>query len=109
AKAGLVGAAFSIALGIRNRTVGLDLNRLDNITDGVLRLLIGVIAAGVLLLILASGILPNMKIGDMTVSGGINSWKVVMVVGFIGGFLERLVPDLLEKGASPATSNSVAK
>jgi hypothetical protein len=109
AKAGLVGAAFSIALGIRNRTVGLDLNRLDNITDGVLRLLIGVIAAGVLLLILASGILPNMKIGDMTVAGGINSWKVVMVVGFIGGFLERLVPDLLEKGASPAASNSVAK
>jgi hypothetical protein len=109
AKAGLVGAAFSIALGIRNRTVALDLNRLDNISDGVLRLLIGVIAAGVLLLILASGILPNMKLGDMTVPGGINSWKVVMVVGFIGGFLERLVPDLLEKGASPAASNSVAK
>jgi hypothetical protein len=39
--AGLVGAAFCIALAIRGRTVALDTERLDNVTDGVLRLSIG--------------------------------------------------------------------
>jgi hypothetical protein len=43
-KAGLVGAAFSIALAIRGRTVALDTDLLDNVTDGTLRLLIGVVS-----------------------------------------------------------------
>lgn len=97
AKAGLVGAAFSIALAIRGRTVALDTDLLDNVTDGTLRLLIGVISAGVLLLLLACGILPSLKIGDANFSGAGLTWQMVLIVGFVGGFLERLVPDLLEK------------
>jgi hypothetical protein len=46
---------------IRGRTVALDTDLLDNVTDGTLRLLIGVISAGVLLLLLACGILPSLK------------------------------------------------
>jgi hypothetical protein len=38
AKAGVIGAAFSIALAIRNRTVVLDTDLVDNVTDGTLRL-----------------------------------------------------------------------
>jgi hypothetical protein len=98
-KAGLVGAAFSIALAIRNRTVALDIDLLDNITDGTLRLLIGVTSAGVLLLLLGCGILPSLKIGEATFSGNSLTWQLVLVIGFLGGFLERLVPDLLEKKA----------
>jgi multisubunit Na+/H+ antiporter MnhB subunit len=97
AKAGLIGAAFSIALAIRNRTVALDTELLANVTDGTLRLLIGVISAGVLLLLLASGILPSLKIGDANFSGSTLTWQMVLIIGFVGGFLERLVPDLLEK------------
>lgn len=97
AKAGLIGAAFSIALAIRGRTVALDTDLLDNITDGTLRLVIGVISAGVILLLFASGILPSLRIGDADFSGGNLTWQMVLVVGFVGGFLERLVPDLLEK------------
>jgi hypothetical protein len=97
AKAGLVGAAFSIALAIRNRTVALDTDLLDNVTDGTLRLLIGVISAGVLLLLFASGIVPSLKIGDADFKPGTLTWEMVLVIGFVGGFLERLVPDLLEK------------
>jgi hypothetical protein len=97
AKAGLVGAAFSIALAIRNRTVALDTDLLDNVTDGTLRLLIGVTSAGVLLLLLASGILPSLQIGDANFGGTSLTWQMVLIVGFLGGFLERLVPDLLEK------------
>jgi hypothetical protein len=109
AKAGLVGAAFSIALAIRGRTVALDTDLLDNVTDGTLRLLIGVISAGVLLLLFASGIVPSLKIGDADFKASTLTWEMVLVIGFVGGFLERLVPDLLEK-KNPQTNagNSTA-
>jgi hypothetical protein len=104
-KAGLVGAAFSIALAIRNRTVALDTDLLDNVTDGTLRLLIGVISAGVLLLLLGCGILPSLKIGDANFGTSPLTWQLVLIIGFLGGFLERLVPDLLEK-KDPAGNGS---
>jgi hypothetical protein len=97
AKAGLVGAAFSIALAIRGRTVALDTDLLDNVTDGTLRLVIGIISAGVLLLMFKSGIVPALKIGDADFKASSLTWEMVLIIGFLGGFLERLVPDLLEK------------
>ena len=108
AKAGLIGAAFSVALAIRSRTVALDTDLLDNVTDGTLRLLIGVISAGVLLLLLGCGILPSLKIGDANFSGGALTWQMVLVIGFVGGFMERLVPDLLEKRNSPGNGGNSA-
>ncbi|MBV8337924.1 MAG: hypothetical protein JO358_21335 [Alphaproteobacteria bacterium] len=107
-KAGLVGAAFSIALAVRGRTVALDTDLLDNLTDGTLRLLIGVISAGILLLLLASGILPNLTIGNANFSGTSLNWQMVLVIGFVGGFLERLVPDLLDKRNSQIASNGTS-
>jgi len=67
--------------------------------------LIGVISAGVLLLLLNCGILPKLQIGEANLSGPTATWQMVLVVGFLAGFLERLVPDLLEK-KSPATNGS---
>ena len=108
AKAGLIGAAFSIALAIRSRTVALDTDLLDNVTDGTLRLLIGVISAGVLLLLLGCGILPSLKIGDANFSASTLTWQMVLVIGFVGGFMERLVPDLLEKRNSQGNGGNSA-
>ena len=52
ARAGAVGAFFSIALAISNRTVLTNMYRRDNIADASLRITIGIISAAVLVLLL---------------------------------------------------------
>jgi len=107
---GAVGAFFSIAIGIRSRTVLTDLNMRDNIADSLLRILIGVIAATLLqCLLLAKAV--HLAIGgvDLAPPAGGSPWTVVLLVGFVAGFSERLIPDLLArttldpaKAAAPA-------
>jgi hypothetical protein len=87
---------LSIALAIE-KDVFFDTDLLDGVTDGTLRLVIGVDSGGVLLFKLSSGIIPSLKIGDAEFKAGALTWQMVLLVGFVGGFLERLVPDLLDK------------
>jgi hypothetical protein len=98
AAAGAVGAFFSIAIGLRGRTVLMDLRSRDNAIDAVLRVVIGFIAATVLVCFVQSKAI-NFRIGDanwdITAAGA--SWLIVLIVGFVGGFSERMVPDLLGK------------
>ena len=100
AAAGAVGAFFSIALAIRSRTVLPDLQRVGNIMDAILRMTIGTIAASVLMALMMSGAF------DLTVGGAKlgdpagKAWLAVLIAGFIGGFSERLVPDLLAKASA---------
>jgi hypothetical protein len=46
-------------------------------------------------LLLSCGILPSLKIRDANFSATTLTWQMVLVIGFVGGFMERLVPDLL--------------
>jgi hypothetical protein len=98
--AGLVGAALSIAQGIKDRAVELDIEPLTNIIDGILRLLIGMICALILFIFLRSGLLPHLTVEAVDIaahSADKVTWEVAIVIGFVAGFLERLVPDLIEK------------
>jgi hypothetical protein len=70
----------------------------------VLRLSIGVICAGVLVLLVNCNLLPRLTIGDMNFSDHAPTPQIVLIIGFLAGFLERLVPDLLEKATKSTTT-----
>jgi hypothetical protein len=108
ARGGTVGAFFSIALSLRGRTIKTDLHRWDNVSDAALRVAIGAIAGGVIVLLLQSKLLASLTVGTMTTSGAQLDWRMVVVLGFVAGFIERLVPDLLEKNAKPDDTSGVA-
>lgn len=97
ARAGSLGALFSIALGIRSRTVLPDLQKLANSLDAVLRVVIGVIAASLLIGMLMADIV-EVSIGKGEVTAA--SWLPIFVFAFLAGFSERMVPDLLSKVAT---------
>lgn len=100
---GVTGAFLSIAIAIRARTVTIDGDNKSNATDAALRIAIGLISASVLYTILVSGILPEIKLGGFALNAQEMRWEAAFLVGIAAGFLERLVPDLLEKGKSLET------
>ena len=111
AAVGALGAFFSIAIAIRGRTVLTDLHSRDNAADAVLRIVIGAIAAGLLVCFVLSRV-AVVTIGGtaLEVGTGNSAWMVTVIAAFLAGFSERLVPDLLEKSALNAAGadNSTA-
>ncbi len=98
AQAGLIGAVLSIAIGIRRRTVALDIGVAGNLSDSALRLMIGAVSGGTLVLLFSTGLLPSLQ----TVQGpqdGVHSTPFILLLGIIAGFVEQLVPSLLEDQA----------
>jgi hypothetical protein len=96
---GAAGAFFSIAIGIRGRTILPDLRWVSNAMDGVLRMIIGLMAGAVLMGLVDAGVV-NVPLGDKAMaSDDPRHWLFVLLVGFIAGFSERFVPDLLSKSS----------
>jgi hypothetical protein len=110
--AGAAGAFFSITLGIQNRTILTDLNMGRNTVDAVLRVAVGFIAAPLAICLLSLGLVSlsigSMSIGAHAVTGAGYSWTLILVVGFIAGFSERLIPDLLAKASAAAAGSGGA-
>ena len=96
-QAGLLGAVLSISLSLRGRTVAIDIGRAGNMSDCVLRLIIGAISGGTLVLLLSSGLIPPFHVltGDLDP----NKVQTALLLGTIAGFVEKLVPSLLEERA----------
>ncbi len=102
AMAGALGSFFSIALAIRGRTVLTDLLRTNNLMDAALRVAIG-ITAGFVLVALVLSKFVHLSFGDS--SGDYVTDLSIAITGFVAGFAERLVPDLL----ATATANAGEK
>lgn len=104
---GIFGAVCSIALRIQGRGLDSDLRRLDSVTDSIVRIGIGAIAAWVLESFVLSGairlsFMQQIELPDTAGAGEgifLPSWPVTLIVGFLAGFAERLVPDLLNSYA----------
>ncbi len=112
AQAGLIGAIGSIAFGIRSRAVALDTNYKGNLCDSVLRLVIGAISGGALVLLFATGLMPKLETAYGPLE--IMSVPVVLLLGIVAGFVEKLVPSMLEQesgklGGSGAGAGTPAK
>jgi hypothetical protein len=103
---GTVGAFFSIAITIRKRTVLTDLHTRDNIADAGLRVMVGAIAAGVLVSLVKIGAI-GFSIGNVAPNGE-TDWLYYLLVAFAAGFSEQLIPDLLEKTAATAAGTPVS-
>jgi hypothetical protein len=107
AAGGTIGAFFSIAIGLRSRTVLVDLQQWDNRRDAILRVAVGTIGGGILICLLLTKVVQFTQISDKLLSGKPPEIMLTaLVVGFLAGFSERAVPDLLSK-ASLATDAKV--
>jgi len=76
--------------------------------DAVLRVVIGSIAAALLVCLVQSRAI-TFEIGAAKLDESGVVWLYVTIIAFIGGFSERLVPDLLGKiAAEPNNANTAA-
>ena len=97
-QSGVIGAILSIAIGIRRRVVLPDIGRAGNMSDSALRLLIGAVSGGTLVLLFSCGLIPPLHTlgGDLDA----NSSIFAPLLGIIAGFVEQLVPSLLDEQAA---------
>jgi hypothetical protein len=92
-----MGALLSIAIALRCRTVAVDDDAKANWLDGLIRVLIGTISGGALMLVLVTGVVASISMSMVKDDGGESAWQAALIVGFAAGFFERLMPDLLAK------------
>ena len=105
---GAIGAILSISIAFQGRHVATTQDGWTNVIDGALRVAIGVIAGFFFPLLLVSGLLGPLSIGSasglvLTAAKGV-TWQTMLAMGFVAGFLERLLPDLLDKRGQQNTA-----
>jgi hypothetical protein len=101
AAAGAAGAVFSIASRIQHLDLKPSIQSVMNYVLGALRVLTGFVAGAIILFIIngtvfGEGVLKIFEgVTEMTALTASN-WKSIVLVGFLAGFAERLVPSLLK-------------
>jgi hypothetical protein len=99
AAAGAAGAVFSIALRVQDLDLKPFAQSVMNYVMGALRVLTGFVTGAIILLIINSTVFGEgiAKLFESPVTElSAQSWRCIVLVGFLGGFAERLVPSLLK-------------
>jgi hypothetical protein len=104
AEAGAFGALFSITTGIQQKDVLPDTQWVNNAVDAVLRVTIGLVAGAVIISFLKSDMV-TLSVGNLKS----DNFYYSFLGGFLAGFSERLIPDLLWKALNNADPNGQAK
>lgn len=106
--AGAMGALFSTMIALRRRTVLTDLQPRENQADAVARIAIGAMAGVLLVAFLESDFISLSLSGEPLLPKGNEGdrWLRVAAAAFLGGFSERLIPDLLERSAAAAAAKA---
>ncbi|MDT8759367.1 hypothetical protein MZO42_11725 [Sphingomonas psychrotolerans] len=99
---GTIGAFFSVATGLKTRDVVIDLQNRENRIDVMLRMVIGAISGAILYSLFATGLVSTTLFKREIIVRGAEvgpsySDLTVFLIGFVAGFFERLVPNLLSK------------
>lgn len=101
AAGGSIGAFFSVATALRGRSILIDLQQRDNRRDALLRMAVGTIGAAILACLLMTGLVTLGSIGGKDLaSNGNDAVLIALVIGFLAGFSERAVPDILGKASA---------
>lgn len=95
ASMGMIGAMFSIGLGLRQKTLQANALLRDNFVEASLRITIGAISA-VVLFALIQGKIVSLNIGATDLTIGPELTPIAVIVGVVAGFSERLVGNFLE-------------
>jgi hypothetical protein len=104
---GAIGAAFSITMRVQSLNLHPCEHSVMNYIMGSLRVLTG-FTAGILLLLLITHTVLGKAIQALFEPESTVDWQNISLVGFLGGFAERLVPSLLatfERRAGTGTSD----
>jgi len=102
---GVVGAFFSIAIAIRGRSIDTTHPKLDIFVDAALRVLVGALSGALLYALIGSGAF-GLSIGGKHIQATDTffstraDWLLVLLTGFIAGFSQQIVPDLLARATA---------
>jgi len=112
AAVGTVGAFFWTALAIRNREIEPGISKIDTTVDAGLRVIVGALSGALIFALIKAGAF-GITIGDAIIGNNDSfdlrdEWMLVLVVAFVAGFLQHLVPDLLAKAAPSAGTGTRA-
>jgi hypothetical protein len=102
---GAIGAVFSIAMRVQSLNLRPCEQSVMNYIMGSLRVLTG-FTAGILLLLLITHTVLGKAIQALFDPASAVDWQNISLVGFLGGFAERLVPSLLATFERRAESGS---
>ena len=107
---GALGAVFSILMSIRALALVPSRHSMMNYMMGGLRVLTGMIAGGVLVLVIQSDLIgPLAAVKQSLASSDPKAFELAALLGFVAGFAERLVPNMMTGAAEQLAAYRLAE